>query len=68
MKECAVCNDPFKWNDDVIKVDDNPYHKDCVKLYPTGFVAYLDDEFLGKTENEDGQMACEIIDELLDDE
>lgn len=68
MKACIACEEKFKWDDDVIDVADNLYHKDCVNLYPTGFVAYLDDEFLGETENEDGQMAFEIIDGLLEDE
>jgi hypothetical protein len=67
MNKCEACNDPFIWNDNVINVNDKLYHKDCVTLYSTGFVAYLDDECLGETENEDGQMACEIIDGLLDD-
>lgn len=67
-KCCTACDDPFKWDDDVIIVGDNLYHKDCVTLYPTGFVAYIDDEFLGETENEDGQMAFEIIDDLLTDD
>lgn len=67
-KCCKACDDEFKWDDDVIIVRDNLYHKDCVTLYPTGFVAYIDDEFLGETENEDGQMAFEIIDDLLTDD
>jgi hypothetical protein len=67
LNRCVACKDEFRWNDDVIIVDDNLYHKDCVTLYPTGYVAFIDDDFLGETENEDGQMACEIIDGLLDD-
>lgn len=64
--ECKACKDSFEWDDEVILVNDELYHKDCVKLYPTGFVAYLDDEFLGETENEDGSSAYEYISELLD--
>lgn len=65
--ECTACKDPFVWQDEVILVNDELYHKDCVKLYPIGFVAYLDDEFLGETENDDGSSACEYIPELLDE-
>ncbi|KQL17664.1 hypothetical protein [Cytobacillus solani] len=68
MSKCASCEDEFVWNDDVIIVEDNLYHKDCVTLYPTGYVAFIDDEFLGETENDDGQMAYEIIDDLLNDD
>lgn len=68
MSKCGACEDKFVWNDDVIIVEDNLYHKDCVTLYPTGYVVFIDDEFLGETENEDGQMAYEIIDDLLNDE
>lgn len=68
MSKCVSCEDEFEWNDEVIIVEDCLYHKDCVTLYPTGYVAYIDDEFLGETENEDGQMAYEIIDDLLNDE
>jgi hypothetical protein len=68
MSKCASCEEKFVWNDDVIIVEDDLYHKDCVELYPTGYFAMLDGEPLGETENDDGQMACEIIDGLLDDE
>lgn len=66
--ECKACDDKFKWDDDVIIVGNSLYHKDCVTLYPTGFVAFIDDECIGETENEDGQMAYEIIDDLLTDD
>ncbi|TCI99959.1 hypothetical protein [Cytobacillus praedii] len=68
MSKCVSCEDEFLWNDTVIIVDDKLYHKDCLELYPTGFYAMLDGEPLGETENDDGQMAYEIIDELLDDD
>lgn len=68
MSKCASCEDKFEWNDEVVIVEDNLYHKDCVSLYPTGYVAYIDGEFLGETENDDGQMAYEIIDDLLNDD
>ena len=63
LKQCKACEDTFSWNDVIIVVNDELYHKDCVSLYPTGFYAMLDDEPLGETENEDGEMACEILDE-----
>jgi hypothetical protein len=68
MSKCASCEEKFVWNDTVIIVDEQLYHKDCVELYPIGYFAMLDGEPLGETENEDGQMAFEIIDDLLDDE
>jgi hypothetical protein len=67
-KCCKACDETLKWDDDAIIVGDDLYHKDCVQLYPIGFVAYIDDEYLGETENEDGQMAYEIIDDLLIDD
>ena len=63
LKQCKACEDNFYWNDEVIIVNDELYHKDCVSLYPTGYYAMLDDEPLGETENEDGEMACEILDD-----
>lgn len=63
LKQCKACEDTFSWNDEVIIVNDELYHKDCVSLYPTGYYAMLDDEPLGETENEDGEMACEILDD-----
>lgn len=53
MEKCKACSDYFKWDDEVIEVDDEYYHKDCVTLYPTGYVAFLDDDCLGETENAD---------------
>lgn len=63
LKKCSACDDYFEWNDDVIVVDDKFYHRDCVTLYPTGYVAYLDDEYLGETENDDGDAAFEILED-----
>lgn len=65
MSKCTACNDAFVWNDYVIIVDDEVYHKECIELYPTGYFAMLDGEPLGETENDDGEMAFEIIDGLL---
>lgn len=69
MVKCKACEDEFYWNDELVVVNDHYYHKDCVTLYPAGFVAFLDDDFLGETENEDGQNAYEVLDEddLLED-
>jgi len=63
LKKCSACEDPFKWSDDVIAVNDEYYHKNCVELYPTGQFAMLDDEPLGETENDDGDMAFEIFED-----
>ncbi len=65
-KECNACSENFTYTDDVILVAGKIYHRDCVILYPNGFVAFLDDEFLGETENDDGSPACEYISDLLD--
>ncbi|MEN2765808.1 hypothetical protein [Ornithinibacillus xuwenensis] len=63
IKRCKACEEPFNWDDDVVEVKNEFYHKDCVSLYPTGYFAMLDDEPLGETENEDGSMAFEILEE-----
>ena len=61
LKKCGACEETFDWDDDVILVNDEIYHKSCVTLYPTGYFAMLDGEPLGETENEDGSMAfCEL--------
>ncbi|WEL45971.1 hypothetical protein P0G38_09305 [Enterococcus casseliflavus] len=63
MEKCKACSDYFKWDDEVIEVDDEYYHKDCVTLYPTGYVAFLDYDCLGETENADGTTAYSIFEE-----
>lgn len=67
MNKCEACGESFEWDDKAVIVDGDIYHKNCLTLYPNGYVAFVGDEFLGETENEDGQMACEIIEGLLDD-
>ena len=67
MSKCTACEDKFIWSDQVVIVDDNYYHKDCVTLVPTGYYALINDEPLGETENEDGQRAWTIIGGLLDE-
>ncbi|MFF2174950.1 hypothetical protein ACFVT8_00570 [Lysinibacillus sp. NPDC058147] len=61
LKRCEACEETFSWKDDVVLVNDEIYHKDCVDLYPTGYYAMLDGEPLGETENEDGSMAFDIL-------
>ena len=65
MPKCKACDDEFDWNDVVVIVNDECYHKDCLTLVTTGFYALLDGEPLGKTENDEGEMAFEIFDELI---
>ena len=62
-KHCIACKEVFNWNDDVVIVGDDLFHKDCLSLYPTGYFAFLDGDPIGETENEDGQSAFEILDE-----
>lgn len=63
LKRCKACEETFVWYEDVILVNDEVYHKDCVQLYPIGYYAMLDDEPLGETENDDGSSAYDILDE-----
>lgn len=63
LKRCNACEETFTWNEDVILVNDDVYHKDCVSLYPTGYFAMLDGEPLGETENDDGSSAYDILEE-----
>lgn len=67
MKKCKACEDGFRWEDKVVVVNDEIYHDGCVTLYPTGFVAFIGDEFLGETENDDGSDASDYVNGLLDD-
>jgi len=62
LKRCKACEETFVWNEDVILVNDEVYHKDCVQLYPIGYYAMLDDEPLGETENDEGSSAYDILD------
>ncbi|WP_077317595.1 hypothetical protein [Virgibacillus proomii] len=61
QKTCIACDDPFYWDDVIVIVGDELYHKDCVQLYPTGYVAFLDGDCLGITENDEGQDAYEVL-------
>lgn len=60
MKKCEECYETFKWDDDVVSVNEEYYHARCVELVPTGYVAYVGDEFIGWVEYED--MACLVLD------
>lgn len=70
LKRCEACNDPVLWDDMVVIVNDELYHKDCVLLVPTGYFAMLGENPLRETENEDGQIAYSILNdgEFLEDE
>lgn len=53
MKKCDKCVEVFKWDDDVANVDDRYFHKECVELVPSSYVAFANDEFIGEVEYED---------------
>lgn len=59
MKKCEECLKTFKWSDDVVNVGDSYFHKQCVELVPSGYVAFVNDEYIGEVEYED--MACLIL-------
>ena len=63
MKQCAACSENFQWDDDVVEVRDEFYHKDCVELYPISYFAMLDGEPLGETENDGVDPAYDIFSE-----
>lgn len=63
LKRREACDETFSWNDEVVLVNDEVYHKDCVTLCPTGYYAMLDGEPLGETENDDGSSAYDILNE-----
>lgn len=69
MTKCGRCDKEFFWNSEVIAVDSEVYHKSCVNLFPSNYSVFtLEDDFLGEVEDEDGNMAYEVIDGLLEDE
>lgn len=63
LKECSACKETFQWNTDIVEVNDEFYHVDCVTLHPIGYFAMLDDEPLGETENDNGSMAFDILED-----
>ncbi len=60
MKRCEECYQTFKWDEDVVNVNDDYYHKNCVEMVPVEHVAYVNGEYIGVVEYED--MACFILD------
>lgn len=68
MTRCEECYETFKWDEDVVSVNDDYYHKQCVELVPIGYAVYVDGEYIGEMEDED--MACFILDtdDYLEDE
>lgn len=60
MIRCEECYETFKWDDDVVSVNDDYYHKKCVEMVPSEYVIYVNGEYVGEVEYED--MACFILD------
>lgn len=61
LKRCEACDETFNWDDITIQVDDDYYHEECVELYPTGYCAFIGEEYLGETENDKGSLASSIL-------
>lgn len=61
MMRCEECLENFRWNDDVVNTGDSYFHEKCVELVPSGYVVYVNDEYVGEVEYED--MACLILNE-----
>lgn len=68
MKTCNECLEVFKWDDDVVNVEDIYFHKDCVELVPSGYVAFANDEFIGEVEYEDSAFQVLNEGDYLEDE
>ena len=60
--QCEYCLNEFLEFDNVILVNDTLYHDYCVTLHPTGYVVFVGDEYIGDSENDEGESAYEYID------
>ena len=70
IRRCEECLEEFNWDDQVVNVEGNLYHDDCIELYSNGFVAFdVSGNFLGETETE-GSMAYDVLEEgeYIDDD
>lgn len=66
--KCETCWCSIKEFDPILILDEKVYHKDCVELYPTNYVVYSDDEFIGTVEDDDIQYAYELLEDLEEEE
>lgn len=60
--QCEYCLNEFGQFENVILVNDTLYHDYCVTLYPSGYVVFVGDEYIGDSENDEGDSAYEYID------
>lgn len=60
---CKECGEYFRAYEEVVQVRNDYYHKSCVTLYPTNYCAFIGDEYLGETENGDGELVFNWLDE-----
>lgn len=61
--KCKECGEWFEWCEKIIKVENDYYHRNCVEIYPSKYVAFIDSDFIGEVENEDGDVALELLSE-----
>lgn len=66
MKKCGECEEIFQWDDTIVEVEGHLYrefyHEKCVQLYPTGYVAFTEDEFIGEVDHDLGTLAYDALD------
>lgn len=60
--KCESCYSEFGQFENAVLVNDRLYHDYCVTLHPSGYVVFIGDEYIGESENDEGQWACEYID------
>lgn len=65
IKKCRECLEEIEELDEIISIDNEYYHTDCVKLYPTGYIALTHEgDMVGEVDDDsDGQLACLVLDE-----
>ncbi|WP_373782209.1 hypothetical protein [Jeotgalibaca porci] len=52
MKKCEACGEHIEEYDKIILTDDGEvYHEDCCDIYNRGYVVYVDECFVGETED-----------------
>lgn len=69
MRACDECGQTFKWDDEVVIIDDDTYlHKEHVELVPSEYVAYMNGEYIGNVDYEDAAFMILDTDEYEEDE
>lgn len=67
MKKCPVCEKTLASFDDIVRINDQFYHEDCIEIVPAKYRAYIPGEggegYIGEFTEDDKSWSSDLLED-----